>query len=62
MLWPAFHYRLDLVKFQRESYEGYMRVNALLADKLLPLIEEDGSYGSRLSSAALRPVAEAGCE
>ena len=41
VLWPAFHYRLDLVKFQRESYEGYMRVNALLADKLLPLIEED---------------------
>ncbi|MBL5882871.1 alpha,alpha-trehalose-phosphate synthase [Lelliottia aquatilis] len=41
VLWPAFHYRLDLVKFQRESFEGYMRVNALLADKLLPLIEED---------------------
>jgi len=41
VLWPAFHYRLDLVKFQRESYEGYMRVNALLADKLLPLIKED---------------------
>ncbi|MCU6262878.1 trehalose-6-phosphate synthase, partial [Escherichia coli] len=32
---------LDLVKFQRESFEGYARVNALLADKLLPLIEED---------------------
>ena len=41
VLWPAFHYRLDLVKFQRESFEGYARVNALLADKLLPLIEED---------------------
>ena len=22
VLWPAFHYRLDLVKFQRESFEG----------------------------------------
>lgn len=41
VLWPAFHYRLDLVKFQRESFEGYTRVNSLLADKLLPLIEED---------------------
>ncbi|WP_279062769.1 alpha,alpha-trehalose-phosphate synthase [Lelliottia amnigena] len=41
VLWPAFHYRLDLVKFQRDSWEGYTRVNALLADKLLPLIEED---------------------
>ena len=41
VLWPAFHYRLDLVNFQRESWEGYCRVNALLADKLLPLIEED---------------------
>jgi len=41
VLWPAFHYRLDLVKFERDSWEGYTRVNALLADKLLPLIEED---------------------
>lgn len=38
VLWPAFHYRLDLVNFQREAWEGYLRVNALLADKLLPLI------------------------
>lgn len=41
VLWPAFHYRLDLVKFQRESWEGYTRVNRMLADKLLPLVEED---------------------
>ena len=39
VLWPAFHYRLDLVNFQREAWEGYLRVNATLADKLLPLIE-----------------------
>ena len=39
MLWPAFHYRLDLVDFQREAWEGYRRVNAKLADRLLPLIE-----------------------
>jgi len=41
VLWPAFHYRLDLVNFQREAWEGYLRVNAILADKLLPLIKED---------------------
>ena len=41
VLWPAFHYRLDLVKYQREAWEGYSRVNRLLADKLLPLVEED---------------------
>ena len=41
VLWPAFHYRLDLVKYQRESWEGYTRVNSLLADKLLPLVEQD---------------------
>jgi trehalose 6-phosphate synthase len=41
VLWPAFHYRLDLVNFQREAWEGYQRVNALIADKLLPLIEPD---------------------
>ncbi|WP_342324853.1 alpha,alpha-trehalose-phosphate synthase [Kosakonia sp. BYX6] len=41
VLWPAFHYRLDLVKYQREAWDGYQEVNALLADKLLPLLKED---------------------
>lgn len=41
VLWPAFHYRLDLVNFQRTAWEGYQRVNAQLADKLLPLLKED---------------------
>jgi trehalose 6-phosphate synthase len=41
VLWPAFHYRLDLVNFQRDAWEGYLRVNAILADKLLPLVEQD---------------------
>jgi trehalose 6-phosphate synthase len=41
VLWPAFHYRLDLVDYQREAWEGYSRVNILLADKLKPLLEKD---------------------
>ena len=41
VLWPAFHYRLDLVDYQRDAWEGYQRVNALLADKLLPLLKDD---------------------
>ncbi|UGB01147.1 alpha,alpha-trehalose-phosphate synthase [Leclercia sp. G3L] len=41
VLWPAFHYRLDLVKFKREAWEGYSRVNSLLADKLQPLVQQD---------------------
>lgn len=41
VLWPAFHYRLDLVQFQRPAWDGYLRVNALLADKLLPLLQDD---------------------
>ncbi|MFY9995369.1 MAG: alpha,alpha-trehalose-phosphate synthase [Leclercia sp.] len=41
VLWPAFHYRLDLVKFKREAWDGYMRVNRLLADKLTPLVKQD---------------------
>ncbi|WP_435945429.1 alpha,alpha-trehalose-phosphate synthase [Dryocola sp. BD586] len=41
VLWPAFHYRLDLVDFQREAWEGYARVNTLLANKLKPLVEDD---------------------
>ncbi|GLR11053.1 alpha,alpha-trehalose-phosphate synthase [Mixta theicola] len=41
VIWPAFHYRLDLVQFQREAWDGYCHVNELLAERLLPLIEPD---------------------
>ncbi len=42
VLWPTFHYCLDLGSNSSENrLKGYSRVNALLADKLLPLIEED---------------------
>jgi trehalose 6-phosphate synthase len=38
-LWPIFHYRLDLADFGRENYNGYLRVNQLFAEKLIPLLE-----------------------
>ncbi|MGE9549878.1 alpha,alpha-trehalose-phosphate synthase [Erwinia amylovora] len=41
VIWPAFHYRLDLVNFQREAWEGYCSVNKMLAIRLLPLLEPD---------------------
>jgi len=40
-LWPLFHYRVDLAEFERGFAGGYDRVNARLADTLLPLIEPD---------------------
>ena len=33
-LWPVFHYRNDLARYEREEYAGYRRVNAWLAHKL----------------------------
>ena len=30
-LWPLFHYRVDLVDYQREAYEGYREVNQRFA-------------------------------
>ncbi|RWR03878.1 trehalose-6-phosphate synthase [[Pantoea] beijingensis] len=41
VVWPAFHYRLDLVQYQREAWEGYCRVNESLATRLQPLVESD---------------------
>ncbi|MER2536599.1 MAG: trehalose-6-phosphate synthase [Rhizobiaceae bacterium] len=41
VLWPLFHYRLDLVRYQPEFYEGYCRVNANFAAFLMPLLERD---------------------
>ncbi|WP_233850686.1 alpha,alpha-trehalose-phosphate synthase (UDP-forming) [Paraburkholderia sp. HD33-4] len=40
-LWPAFHYRTDLLHYDRHDFEGYGRVNAWLAQQLVPLLRED---------------------
>lgn len=40
-LWPAFHYRADLVQYDRHDFEGYCRVNAWLAKQLVPLLRDD---------------------
>ncbi len=41
VLWPAFHYRLDLAVLEPAFVEGYRRVNAGLAQRLAKLIEPD---------------------
>ena len=41
VLWPVFHYRLDLADFDAGYIAGYRRVNQLLARKLMPLIKPD---------------------
>ena len=38
VLWPVFHYRLDLADFDAGYIEGYRRVNRLFAHKLMPLL------------------------
>ncbi len=38
-LWPLFHYRLDLTAFSKQNYSGYLRVNTMFAEKLLPLLK-----------------------
>jgi len=40
-LWPLFHYRTDLVNYERSFDEGYARVNTRFAETLLPLIGPD---------------------
>lgn len=41
ILWPVFHYRLDLADFDASYIGGYRRVNQLFARKLLPLLRPD---------------------
>ena len=41
VLWPVFHYRLDLANFDAGFIGGYRRVNQLFARKLLPLLKSD---------------------
>ncbi len=40
-LWPLFHYRVDLVNFDRGTYAGYRRVNADFARKLTDVLRPD---------------------
>lgn len=41
VLWPVFHYRLDLANFNTSHLAGYRRVNQLFARKLQPLLHDD---------------------
>ena len=41
VLWPVFHYRLDLADFDAGYIDGYRRVNQLFARKLMPLLKPD---------------------
>lgn len=41
VLWPIFHYRLDLAEFSRRDLSGYMRVNEHFADELVKVLEPD---------------------
>jgi trehalose 6-phosphate synthase len=41
VLWPVFHYRLDLADFDAGYIAGYRRVNQLFARKLRPLLRQD---------------------
>ena len=41
VLWPIFHYRLDLAEFSRRDLSGYLRVNERFADELAKVLEPD---------------------
>ena len=41
VLWPFFHYRLDLADFHSAYLDGYRRVNRMFAARLLPLLRDD---------------------
>jgi trehalose 6-phosphate synthase len=41
VLWPIFHYRLDLAEFSRRDLSGYLRVNEHFAAELDKVLEPD---------------------
>ena len=40
-LWPLFHYRIDLARFERQTGKGYERVNEEFAERLTPFMGEN---------------------
>lgn len=41
VLWPVFHYRLDLAHFDAGHFDAYQRVNRQFARALMPLLKPD---------------------
>jgi trehalose 6-phosphate synthase len=41
VLWPIFHYRLDLAEYSRRDLSGYLRVNDHFADELAKVLKPD---------------------
>ncbi len=41
VIWPSFHFRLDLAAFERNFFRGYRRVNSTFADKLAEKLKGD---------------------
>ena len=41
VLWPVFHYRLDLADFDTDYFDTYRSVNTLFAQQLAPLLRAD---------------------
>jgi trehalose 6-phosphate synthase len=63
VLWPLFHYRLDLVDFRRSYFEGYMRVNRNFARQIAPFLQPDDTiwvHDYHLIPLA-RQLRQAGC-
>src|SRR4051794_600744 len=41
VLWPLFHYRLDLLEFRREALTAYRRVSAKFAERIAALVKPE---------------------
>lgn len=38
-LWPLLHFRIDLMRYDAEDFEAYLRINAMFARNLFPLLK-----------------------
>ena len=41
ILWPLFHYRLDLINYSKDRYLSYKKVNILFAEKVVSFLSKD---------------------
>jgi trehalose 6-phosphate synthase len=41
VLWPVFHYRVNLAEYGRERWATYRRVNEMFAERLVPALKPD---------------------
>ncbi|MFW5887670.1 MAG: alpha,alpha-trehalose-phosphate synthase (UDP-forming), partial [Bacteriovoracia bacterium] len=41
VIWPAFHYEADMIKFEKENWDAYVKANQIIADNIVEVADDN---------------------